>query len=81
MKDILKKRFEGHMDRHAGLMWDQSLGDFDCKDQTWLSVPEEFRKAGDGLFANKHHRRTFVYYNGAESYYSVCGYRTILYLN
>ena len=59
----------------------QSLGDFDRKGQTWLSVSAEFRKSGDGLFANKRHGRTFVYYNGAECYYRVRGFRTIFYLD
>lgn len=58
----------------------QSLGDFDLKGQIWLKAPEDFRKTGDALFTNKRHGRTFVYYNGAESYYSNRGFRTILYL-
>nr|WP_278320010.1 DUF4256 domain-containing protein [Fastidiosipila sanguinis] len=59
----------------------QSLGDFDLKGQIWLNAPEDFRQTGDGLFANKRHGRTFVYYNGVESYYSNRGFRTILYLD
>lgn len=58
----------------------QTFGDFDMKGQVWLACPEEFRKTGDGLFASKRHGRTFIFYNGADSYYSNRGFRTIIYL-
>ena len=53
----------------------QSLGDFDVKTQSWIRVDDDFRKTGDALFANKRHGRTFIYYNGAQSYYGVRGFR------
>lgn len=57
----------------------QNLGDFDLRGQIWLNAPEDFRKTGDELFANKRHGRIFVYYNGVESYYNNRGLRIILY--
>ncbi len=56
----------------------QQLGDFDLKSTSWLKTPEEFRKQGEALFANKRNGRVFVYYNGAQSYYSSRGFRGII---
>lgn len=59
----------------------QSLDNFDLKGQTWLKTSEDFRKTGNAFFANKRYDKTFVYYNGVESYYSNRGFRSILYLD
>lgn len=53
----------------------QSLGDFDVKSQSWIQTELAFRQTGDALFGNKRHGRTFVYYNGAGSYYRTRGFR------
>lgn len=53
----------------------QSLGDFDVKSQSWIATDREFREKGDALFGTKQHGRTFIYYNGAGSYYRVRGFR------
>ncbi len=53
----------------------QSKGEFDVKSQSWILVDEQFRKTGDALFGNKRNGRTFIYYNGVQSYYSNRGFR------
>ncbi len=53
----------------------QTLGDFDLKSSSWLSTPLEIRKMGGALFGDKKYNRTFIYHNGAESYYSSRGFR------
>jgi hypothetical protein len=53
----------------------QTLGEFDLKSQSWLLTPEEIRKEGGAIFGDKHYNRTFVYHNGADSYYSVRSFR------
>lgn len=54
----------------------QSLDDFDNKSQSWLKTDDDFYNHGEVLFANKRHGRTFIYYNGTQSYYSTRGFRT-----
>lgn len=56
----------------------QKLGDFDLKTQSWLLTPEQIRQKGGALFGDKRYGRAFIYHNGADSYYSVRGYRAKL---
>ena len=56
----------------------QSLGDFDLKSSSWILTPMEIRKLGGALFGDKRYDRTFIYHNGAESYYSNRGFRVLL---
>ncbi len=56
----------------------QQLGDFDLKSTSWLKTPAEIRKEGDALWGNKRHNRVYIYYNGAQSYYSSRGFRGLL---
>ena len=56
----------------------QSLGDFDLKSTSWILTPIEIRKLGGALFGDKKYNRTFIYHNGAESYYSNRGFRVLL---
>jgi len=56
----------------------QSLGDFDLKSSSWILTPMEIRKLGGALFGDKKYNRTFIYHNGAESYYSNRGFRVLL---
>lgn len=53
----------------------QTLGEFDTKTSSWISTPAEVRKLGGALFCDRRFGRTFVYHNGAESYYAARGFR------
>lgn len=53
----------------------QTLGDFDTKTSSWVQAPPEIRKQGGGLFGDKRYGRTFIYHNGAQSYYAGRGFR------
>lgn len=56
----------------------QTLGDFDNKSTSWIATPNEIRSLGGSLFGDKRYGRTFIYHNGAESYYSSRGFRGIV---
>lgn len=53
----------------------QKLDDFDLKTSSWLLSPESIRKLGGAIFGDKRYKRTFIYHNGAESYYAARGFR------
>ena len=53
----------------------QKLGNFDTKSSSWLKTPDDIRKLGGAIFGDRRFGRVFVYYNGAESYYSGRGFR------
>jgi len=53
----------------------QKLGDFDTKTSSWLKTPADIRKLGGALFADRRYGHTFVYHNGAESYYGARAFR------
>ena len=53
----------------------QKLGDFDLKTSSWLLTEEPQRKLGGAIFGDKRYGRTFIYHNGAESYYAARGFR------
>jgi hypothetical protein len=53
----------------------QTLGDFDLKTSSWIQTPESLRQLGGALFGDKRYARTFIYHNGADSYYAARGYR------
>jgi len=53
----------------------QKLGNFDTKTSSWIKTPSEIRKLGGALFCDRRYNHVFVYHNGAESYYSVRGFR------
>ncbi len=53
----------------------QSIEAFDLKTSSWLLSPEEFRNLGGALFGDRRYDRTFIYHNGADSYYGVRGFR------
>lgn len=55
----------------------QELGVFDTKTSSWLTTPKNVRELGGGLFGDKRYNRTFIYHNGAESYYASRGFRGI----
>jgi hypothetical protein len=53
----------------------QGLGAFDTKTSSWIQTPEEIRKLGGAIFADRRYDHVFVYHNGAESYYAARGFR------
>ena len=53
----------------------QSLGRFDLKTSSWIAAPREIRDLGGALFCERRYGRVFVFHNGADSYYSVRGWR------
>jgi len=58
----------------------QTLGEFDTKTSSWLDTPIDIRKKGGVIFGDKRYGRTFIYHNGAESYYAVRGFRSCLWV-
>ena len=56
----------------------QKLGAFDTKTSSWVKTPDNIRKLGGALFCDRRFDTVFVYHNGAESYYSVRGFRGLL---
>jgi hypothetical protein len=56
----------------------QRLGKFDQKTSSWIVTPEEIRILKGALFADFRYGKTFIYHNGAESYYAARGFRAVL---
>jgi hypothetical protein len=56
----------------------QTLGEFDTKTSSWILTPAPLRKLGGALFGDRRFGRVFIYHNGADSYYSVRGFRCLL---
>lgn len=53
----------------------QKLGTFDLKTSSWIDTPEKIRKLGGALFCERRYDTVFTFHNGADSYYSVRGWR------
>lgn len=53
----------------------QKLGDYDLKTSSWIETPEKIRQKGGALFCERRYDTVFTFHNGAESYYSVRGWR------
>ena len=53
----------------------QTLGAFDLKTSSWIAAPEPIRAQGGALFCERRYGEVFVFHNGADSYYSVRGWR------
>ncbi len=53
----------------------QTLGEFDLKTSSWIATPESIRKLGGALFCERRYGGVFTFHNGADSYYSVRGWR------
>ena len=56
----------------------QTLGEFDRKSSSWISTPPEIRALGGALFCERRYGAVFTFHNGADSYYSVRGWRGVL---
>ena len=56
----------------------QTLGKFDTKTSSWIDTPREIRELGGALFCDRRYDHTFVYHNGADSYYAARGFRGTL---
>lgn len=54
------------------------VGPFDTKTSSWIQTPEDIRKLGGALFCDYRYGHVFVYHNGADSYFSVRGFRGLL---
>jgi hypothetical protein len=50
----------------------------DEKTTSWILTPEDMRGQGGALFGSRRYGRTFIYCNGADSYYSSRGFRACL---
>ncbi len=53
----------------------QALGEFDPKTSSWIKTPEPIRQKGGALFCERRYGAVFTFHNGADSYYSVRGFR------
>ncbi|MEZ4945632.1 MAG: DUF4256 domain-containing protein [Cyclobacteriaceae bacterium] len=56
----------------------QQLGTFDTKTSSWLHTPDTIRAHGGAIFGDFRYGQTFVYHNGAQSYYAARGFRGVL---
>lgn len=56
----------------------QKLGKFDTKTSSWLKTPSDIRKLGGSIFGDFRYGHTFIYHNGAQSYYAARGFRGLL---
>lgn len=53
----------------------QETGAYDLKTSSWIAAPEEIRGLGGALFCERRYGKVFTFHNGADSYYSVRGWR------
>ena len=53
----------------------QKIEAFDKKTSSWVQTPADIRKLGGAIFCDFRYGHVFVYHNGADSYYSVRGFR------
>ncbi|MBR4162427.1 MAG: DUF4256 domain-containing protein [Solobacterium sp.] len=56
----------------------QELEPFDLKTSSWIATPDEIRALGGALFCERRYGKVFTFHNGADSYYSVRGWRGYL---
>jgi len=53
----------------------QEFGEFDVKTSSWVKTPDSIRLLGGALFCDRRYNQTFIYHNGADSYYASRGFR------
>lgn len=58
----------------------QAIEAVDLKTSSWISTPSDIRELGGGLFGDYRYGTVFIYHNGAESYYSARGFRSVLHV-
>ncbi|AUD63284.1 hypothetical protein BK010_06655 [Tenericutes bacterium MO-XQ] len=56
----------------------QSLEPIDLKTSSWIKTPDDIRSLGGALFGDHRYKTTFIYHNGADSYYGSRGFRGYL---
>ena len=56
----------------------QRLGSFDQRTSSWIATPDTIRRQGGALFCERRYGAVFTFHNGADSYYSVRGWRGCL---
>lgn len=56
----------------------QQLGKFDTKTSSWIATLADVRALGGAIFGDWRYGKTFIYHNGAESYYGARGFRACL---
>lgn len=56
----------------------QDMESFDQKTSSWIATPDDVRKLGGALFGDRRFGRTFIYHNGADSYYAARGFRVYI---
>lgn len=64
----LESRFEKNMGRHKGMAWKEILARLD-------STPAAVKALAEMEACDRRYGRTFVYHNGAQSYYAARGFR------
>ncbi len=53
----------------------ESFGPVDTKTSSWIETPADIRERGGAIFGDWRYGHTFIYHNGAESYYGARGFR------
>jgi hypothetical protein len=66
------------LDEAQYLEYQKFMGPFDTKTSSWVLTAPEMRRLGGALFGDHRFGRVFFYHNGAESYYSSRGFRSLL---
>lgn len=56
----------------------QSLESVDTKTSSWLKTPSDIRSHGGAIFGDHRYATTFIYHNGADSYYEARGFRCVI---
>jgi len=56
----------------------QKIEPLDLKTSAWLLTPHSIREKGGALFGDSRYDHVFIYHNGADSYYSVRGFRSYI---
>ncbi len=59
----------------------QSLEPIDLKTSSWLKTPDDIRSLGGAIFGDNRYQKTFIYHNGADSYYGSRGFRGYIILD
>ena len=58
----------------------QNIQKVDLKTSSWLLTPDNIRQLGGAIFGDRRYDTTFIYHNGADSYYASRGFRAKLIL-